>query len=231
MKLMSVILFLPCLLLVSGNAVFAEPYLQLDANPATYLSAPEESIFATETEFTLYALVNSNKGSIDGSFYLSAALVPTMDYTEPPPDLGSFTFDGMLINAVSDMEYGSPPLNTILNKDQIAAHGIYDTYYEEFGFVLGPEYENATLYNSMITPGGPNLCADGPLYYRAFEVDVSALASEYAIHFDLYTKSPEGSMSQFAPFSHDLVTTPIPPSVILGLLGIGVAGLKLRKYA
>ena len=28
-----------------------------------------------------------------------------------------------------------------------------------------------------------------------------------------------------------VVMTPIPPSVVLGLLGFGVVGLKLRKYA
>lgn len=32
-------------------------------------------------------------------------------------------------------------------------------------------------------------------------------------------------------YSDTLILTPIPPSVMLGMLGMGIAGLKLRKYA
>ena len=43
MNLMSVIVFVACLLLVSGNTVFAVPYLQLDAYPAGYVDGDEQS--------------------------------------------------------------------------------------------------------------------------------------------------------------------------------------------
>jgi len=231
MNLMSVILLVPCLLLVSGNAVFAEPYLMLDASPAIYLGAPEESIFATEQVFTLYALVNSEapESDLTETFYLSAALVPNPGESDPGPDLGSYDFDGSTFNVVGTMDYGIPPIGLVSPPGLLPPHGVYETYYREHEFTLDLN-NRATLYNSMVTPGGPTDNPLGTLYYQAFEVDASGLDSGYVLHFDLYTK---GSLSidKFAPFSHDLVHTPIPASVILGILGLGVAGWKLRKYA
>jgi hypothetical protein len=208
----------------------------LDANPATYLGAPEESIFAYEPVFTLYALVNSESPDApdpfvaDNKYYLSAALIPSQPETFPDPDLGFYTLDGDIFKVVSDMEYGIPPIGLVSNPGLLPPHGVYETYYIEHEFLLGPLDENTTLYNSQYNPGGPDLDADGSLYYRAFDVDISGLASGYFLHFDLYTK---GSLpiDKFAPFSHDLTTTPVPASVILGMLGLGIAGLKLRKYA
>ncbi|MBC8468429.1 MAG: hypothetical protein H8D56_03065 [Planctomycetes bacterium] len=37
------------------------------------------------------------------------------------------------------------------------------------------------------------------------------------------TDTPEGS--------EGYIHTPIPPSMVIGLLGMGIAGIKLRKYA
>ena len=240
MNLMSVIVFVSCLLLVGGNAVFAEPYLQLDADPAIYLGPPEESILATETEFTLYALVNSTAPEYDptDTFYISAALVPNPG--EPPgPDLGSYDFDGSTFNVVGNMEYGTPPIEVYLESMDLPSHGIYETYYHQYSFTLA-ETSEAVLYNSQNTPGGPTNLTPGPgddiVLYKAFDVDVSGLASGYVMHFDLYTyKWDEVKdtyvIDNFAPFSHDLVTIPAPGAVVLGMLGFGVAGLKLRKFA
>ena len=237
MNLTSVILFVPCLLLVAGNAVFAEPYLMLDANPATYLSAPEESIVTTDLQFTLYALINSEapESDLTDTFYLSAAIVPNPGESNPGPDLGSYDFDGSTLNVVGTMEYGTPPLEVYLESKDLPSHGIYETYYHEYSFTLNLA-NKATLYDSQVTQGGPVSNPSGTLYYQAFEVDVSGLASEYVMHFDLYTyKWDENKgiyvIDNFAPFSHDLVTVPIPASVILGILGLGVVGWKLRKYA
>jgi len=241
MNLMSVIVFVACLLLVSGNTVFAVPYLQLDADPAIYVGPPEESIVATEPHFTLYALVNSLSGDAPvafaddppnlgevGDFYLSVALVPNPG--EPPgPDLGSFDFEGITYDVVGDMIYGTPPIEDWLKQNDLPSHGIYETYFYEFEFQLDP-LKRAALYDSQVSPGGPGpYVADGPLYYQDFDVDVSELSSTYNLHVDLYTKGLD-SIDKFAPFSHDFVT-PIPASVILGILGLGVVGLKLRKFA
>ena len=233
MNLTPVILFVPCLLLVSGNAVFAEPYLMLDADPAVYVYGDEESIVTTSSVFTLYALVNSEAPEATSdpfeleTYYLSAAIVPDPGYSNPGPDLGSYVFDGSTLSVVGDMMYGTPPIEEHLKQNGLPSHGIYKTYFDEYSFMLNLD-NKATLYNSMVTPGGPTDNPLGTLYYRAFEVDVSGLASGYVMHFDLYTLgSPY--VDKFAPISHD-VTTPVPAAVILGILGLGVVGLKLRKF-
>ncbi len=57
MKLMSVILHVLCLSLISGNAVFAEPYLMLDASPATYhLCIPISVHFLLHVRLLCYRL-------------------------------------------------------------------------------------------------------------------------------------------------------------------------------
>lgn len=233
MNLMSVIVFVLCLLFVAGNTVFAEPYLMLDASPAIY-DPISESILATDPVFTLYALVNSEAPEaiedpfLTETFYLAVAVVPDPGYSEPGPDLGSYVFDGITLDIVGDMTYGNPPLEEYLKQNDLPSHGVYETYFHEYSFTLDPD-NKATLYNSMVTPGGPSDDPLGTLYYQAFDVDVSGLISPYQMHFDLYTKSSP-YVDKFAPFSHT-VTTPIPASVILGMLGLGVVGLKLRKYA
>jgi hypothetical protein len=127
------------------------------------------------------------------------------------------------------MKYGTPPIEEYLKQNDLPSHGIYETYFHEYSFMLNLN-NRATLYNSMITPGGPTDNPTGTLYYQAFDVDVSGLTSGYTMHFDLYTKSSP-TVDMFAPFSHDLLATPVPASVILGMLGLGVVGLKLRKFA
>ena len=230
MNLTSVIAFVLCLLLVAGNTAFAYPYLQLDASPAVY-DPISESILATLPQFTLYALVNSTASGADltDTFYISAALVPSVPEAEPglEPDLGSFDFDGITYNVVGTMTYGTPPLEEYLS-DELPPHGVFETYFYEYDFTLLPS-NRAVLYNSMDTTDGLVPDPGGALYYEDFNVDVSNLDNRYTLTFDFYTKDADG-ISQFAPFSHNVVT-PTPGAVILGMLGLGVAGIKLRKFA
>lgn len=228
-------------LFASGGVVFAAPYLQLDATSAVWLDEPEESVFSTDYVFTLYALVNSTDPHAPAwpdieskEYFISAALIPGVDET-PAPVLGSFSFAGITIDVTGDMTYGAPPLDAS-TKDDLKPHGIFDTYYYELGFTLDPA-KRTNVYNSQDTPGAlgsdPVTVADGDLWYQGFEVDIGNLDPEYAIHFDLYTKDSLGNLEYFAPFSHDLITThaPVPGAVLLGMLGLGIAGVKLRKYA
>jgi len=245
MNLMSVIVFVACLLLVGGNTVFAVPYLQLDAQPADYVDFDEESIVTSSLQFTLYTLVNSTDSSFandlsQSNFWVSVAIVPDPG---DPDDLGSYEFDGKIFNVTQGgadydpMEYGVPPLEEFLQQNSLPSHGIYDTYYREHQVFLDPT-KLQILYNSQDFPGGPdqfdpNPNPEGDLWYQAFEVDATGLEyPPYRLHFDFYTTDAEtGYITAFAPFSHDVLATPIPASVILGILGLGVVGLKLRKFA
>jgi hypothetical protein len=47
------------------------------------------------------------------------------------------------------------------------------------------------------------------------------------LSFDMYTGLSNGGFKQL----QDFVVVPVPAAVLLGLLGMGVAGLKLRKHA
>jgi len=225
-----------CLLFVGGSTAVAEPYLQLDADPAIYLGVPVESILATEAEFTLYALVNSNDSAFNltETFYLSAAVTPRQDEIDPAPDLGSFVLGSLTIDVTGDMVYGTPPLDVDLDPKDLADHGIFETYYYEQPFTLDPA-KTTGLYNSQDTPGGPSV-AGSDLYYQDFEVDVSGVASGYTIHFDLYTMKTierQGELvnviADFAPFSHDLETVPTPGALMLGVMGIGMVNSFLRR--
>ena len=233
MNLMSVIVFATCLLLVSGNTVFAIPYLQLDAYPAVYVDGDEESIVTTDLQFTLYALVDSTSSFFvsDDIFYIAVALVPDPGDSDPELDLGSYVFDDTTIDVVGDMTYGNPPLEEYLKQNDLPSHGVYDTYYQEISFALDDPPKTTVEYDAQDNPGGPGP-DPGSLYYEEFVVDARGLTSGYVLHFDFYTQL-EGldTIDKFAPFSHDVLTTPVPASVILGMLGLGVVGLKLRKFA
>ena len=211
--------------------VFAVPLLQLDISDGVY-DQGTQTIVATGTIFTLYALINPLSGQFefeqedpymsgmaDGGwdFYISVALVPMTGPGSATP--GSFEFDGHIVDVTDDMIYGAPGCLS-------QPHGIFDTYYWEnsFNFI---STNTAVLYNSQDNPGGFNAAPGGTLYYADFLVDTTNLAPEYAIHFDLYDCAVPG---HFAPFSHDAQSRVPEPSTMLllgsGLIGLGVLGRK-----
>ena len=231
-KMILIVVFAQCLLLTMSASVFAEPYLQLDANPAVYVGGEEESTVTTGDVFTLYALVNSTAPEapdpidlLKKYYYLSIAIAPKVD---TPTDLGSFIFDGDVINVTADMVYGIPPVATEIYQD-LPSHGIFDTYFKEIPFTLtGATRTN--LYDVEYNSGGPGPeNHSGDLYYQEFAVDATGLNDDYFLHFDLYT-GLNGAI-KFAPPSHDVTHAPVPGAVLLGMLGMGVAGMKLRKFA
>ncbi len=231
MNLISVIVFVSCLLLVSGNAAFAVPYLQLDADPAIYVGPPEESVVTTSDVFTLYALINSKSGQAPSDwaskeYFLSIALVPERNTAGI---LGSFIFAGETIVVTADMIYGIPPITPLIHPT-LPSHSVFDTYFTERSFDLTGATETDVYDVEVDGAGGPGSpSSGGGLFYQSFAVDASALNDGYRLHIDLYTGS--GSNILFAPPSHDLLHTPVPGAVLLGILGLGVAGVKLRKFA
>jgi len=237
-----IVVFVQCLLLIMGNVAYAQPYLQLDADPAIYVGPPEESTVTTSDVFTLYALVNSKDSEAPDpidllkEYYLSIAIVPKV---VTPTVLGSFTIDGPgisslpdnIINVTAEMQYGIPPVVATIAQD-IPSHGIYETYFIEIPFTLTGA-KQAGLYDVQTQPGLPDPDSiDQRLYYQEWAVDATGLSDDHFLHFDLYTNSTKkpGSIN-FAPPSHDVTHTPVPGALLLGMLGMSVAGMKLRKYA
>lgn len=235
-SLISIIVLATCLLLVAGNAAYAEPYLQLDAYPAEYIG---ESVVTTDLDFTLYALVNSLSskfGGLGGSYYISAALTPQVlelpEGTELT-DLGTISFDGLEI--VELMQPGVPP--------GMPPAGTFPTYHYEHEFSLDPDMKTARYDSQLVDLDGPLPIDDGKLdfYYEDFDVDATGLTGvidpDTGLHtpllviFDLYTKDIDGNVKYVAPFSHNVLSAPVPGAVLLGLLGLGVAGVKLRRFA
>jgi hypothetical protein len=215
------------------------PLLQLDIAGAYYDSA-SQTIIANNNPFTLYALFHDEGNTAAtpaGTYYVSAAIIPK---TENPPvaSFGSFTVDGTAYS-VGNMTYGTPPVDALLNRDDLPSHGIYDTHYAEIGFTFNLG-DNATPYNAQDTPGGLVEPSSGSLYYHAFTIDISGIAAGYNVHFDLYSttvdpKTGKVTVDKFAPFSHDAQGgTRVPDSsstlILFGMAILAFEGFR-RRFA
>ena len=203
---------------------WAVPSLQLDIDGGTYDSS-SQTVIAPSNPFKLYALLDPATISSAGTFYLSAAIVPKTTVGS----FGSFTVNGVTYSS-ANMQYGNPPSLAIHNSDELASHGIYDTYYAEIAFTFSSG-TTAVEYNSQDDPGG--LVAGGSLLFEDFDIDISGLLANYTVHFDLYNVKLDNKgnveVDQFAPFSHDAQggsrQVPEGASTVL-LLGLSLVGLE-----
>jgi len=184
---------LTTLLLILSINVSAVPLLQLDIPIGDYDHNTQDSV-VSDTQYGLTAILNEKylnnpiNGLLTDSFYLSFALVS--EFISGSGDYGSFTINGNEIAVTADMVWGKPPSED----DDIAGHGIYDTWYYQYLFDFS-DAEYQLLYDAERDTYPGNQYG----YFMTFDVDVSNLVDGIDLHHDLYNLDG----SRFAPMSHD----------------------------
>jgi hypothetical protein len=110
-----------------------------------------------------------------------------------------------------------------------------------FGFYLDATVGNDN--SSAIFYSETSLNADGYDHMYAYagkndEVQIGDFAAgtwtpgEYVLAFeDLYGTTSDWDYTDFVVMVESVIPVPVPAAVLLGILGLGVVGLKLRKHA
>lgn len=210
-----------------ARPVQAVPTLQLDIAGGSY-DVINEDIVGGGSPVTLAALlVEDGDTFVDSTFCLSFAIVKLDGYgsyggiAESDAGWGTFSYAGAVEH------YGIPPYPA----EDLPKHGVFETRYFEVGLDFTTyDYLADSSYNSQTGDHVyPLPAGDEGMYVKLIEgVDVSGLASGYALHVDLYQKDSEGNVVEFAPFSHD-ATIPEPTSFVLTAAGIALFGLIRRR--
>lgn len=218
-----------------ANAV---PELQLGIVGGIY-DWTTETVISTSPSFSLYAFLKPGTDNpLSDMYYVSMAVTPKIS---TPTNLGSFTYNGHVVNATSDMTYGIPPVNAVF--PDIPKHGMFPTYYKEVAFSFASGNQSGVFNTQYHPTWGPQ--TGSGMYYNRFDINTSNLGAGYAIHFDLYNTNLEATCkkrtctyeyeTEFAPFSHDAQSMTSPPPVpepetyAMLLAGLGLLGFSARR--
>jgi hypothetical protein len=224
------ILILLAALLIAPSA-FAVPSLQLFIDGATY-DWGSQTWVVTGGSFDLY-VVSANQSKDD--VVVSLALMSGDD-----PTALDVTFGGDNIDD-SDWLFGYAPIDNAPGDwdggEDLPPHGIFPTWYTEMhtgAYDLSQSVGDVQpdgdgdFWNPATGDGQAH--ADGQI--KMFHVEAAGVYTY--VHFDAYTLNPDGTIDQFAPFSHDAQTNyaPEPGTAALlgmGLLGMGAFNMKRKK--
>jgi hypothetical protein len=219
-------IFLSVLISVSIiSTAAAVPSLQLFIDGATYDWGTQTWV-TQSGGFDLY-VVSAKTAKSDVIVSMALAQTDNRDNVD-------INFDGNAIHQ-SDWLWGYAPVGNepdIWNGgEDLPRHGIFPTWYTQmhtgaydFASAVGDVQPNSEGDYWNPATGLGVTTAFGQI--KRFHVETGGTFS--FIHFDAYTLNPDGSIDQFAPFSHDAETvSSVPEPGTLALLSTGLLGLGI----
>ena len=158
----------------------------------------------------------------------------SVDVTDPGSDQVLFTFhnDGPEASSITDIYLmdGGLTLNSI-----IEGLGVYFSEGATPGELPGYNADWTTFFTMDSEPQPGGVMADGinPGEWLGilFDIDFGYSYGEVITDMQSANLLVGIRVQGFDSGGSESLITPIPASVILGMLGLGVAGVKLRKYA
>lgn len=230
------IVFSLLMVAILAGSAFALPPIQLFIDGATYDWGSQSWVATTTGSVDVYVISADDAKS---DIIVCMALGQSDD-----PNTMTVDFGGTVVNP-GDWVYGNPPSPPAWQPgDDLAPHGVYPTNFAEIhtgayglsqmvGDVQPDTLNGGEYWDPTPTPAFPGAPATHSGDWKMFTVNITGPIGS-GVHFDAYTLNPDGTLYQFAPFSHDATTTlvPEPGTLVLmgtGLFGLGLGALRKRK--